>query len=134
MRKNAMSEDTFIQPRPILALVTDLFFLLKIGDTAKAVGIPIHFGASAEEFLSRLRELHPALMIVDLTATGVDLAALFEGLATEAQHHPAPLLAYTTHADWKRTGPWHDRCTRVVTKETLSRHLHGLLQQFIQPE
>jgi hypothetical protein len=35
-----MTEETVTHPRPILALVTDLFFTLKIGDIAKAVGCP----------------------------------------------------------------------------------------------
>ena len=63
-----MTEETVTHPRPILALVTDLFFTLKIGDIAKAVGLPIHFAGSAEEFLDRFRTVHPALVIADLTS------------------------------------------------------------------
>jgi DNA-binding NarL/FixJ family response regulator len=127
-----MSEETVARQQPILALVTDLFFALKIGDTAKAVGVPIQFAASAEEFFDGLRKTRPALVIADLTLGGVDLAALFEQLAADAHRVTVPILGYTTHADWKRTGPLHDRCTKVVTKDTLSRRLAELMQQFIQ--
>jgi len=127
-----MTEETVTQPRPILALVTDLFFTLKIGDTAKAIGLPIHFAGTAEEFLDRFRQLGPALVIADLTINGVDMAALFEELAAEAHQVMVPILGYASHADWKRTGPLHDRCTQVVTKDTLSRSLGGLIQQLTQ--
>jgi CheY-like chemotaxis protein len=127
-----MTEETVTHARPILALVTDLFFTLKIGDIAKAVGLPIHFAGSAEEFLDRFRKVHPALVIADLTANGVDVAALFEELAAEAHQLAVPILGYTSHADWKRTGPLHDSCTQVVTKDTLSRSLGALIQQLIQ--
>ncbi|HSF31015.1 MAG TPA: hypothetical protein VLK82_11170 [Candidatus Tectomicrobia bacterium] len=128
-----MAEPTFDQQRPILALVTDLFFTLKIGDTAKSVGVPIQFAGSTEEFLDKLRRLHPALIIADLTLDSADMATLFEQLTAEAHRIMAPILGYTTHADWKRTGPLHDRCTKVVTKDTLSRHLAELIQQLIPP-
>lgn len=127
-----MAEPTVAQQRPILALVTDLFFTLKIGDTAKSVGLPIQFVGSAEEFLDSFRKTRPALVIADLTLNGVDVAALFEELAADAHQVTVPILGYTTHADWKRTGPLHDRCTKVVTKDTLSRSLAELMQQLIR--
>ncbi len=127
-----MAQSTVAQQRPILALVTDLFFTLKIGDTAKSVGLPIQFAGSAEEFLDSFQKTRPALVIADLTLNGIDVAALFEELAADAHQVTVPILGYTTHADWKRTGPLHDRCTKVVTKDTLSRSLAELMQQLIQ--
>jgi CheY-like chemotaxis protein len=126
-----MAQSTVAQQRPILALVTDLFFTLKIGDTAKSVGLPIQFAGSAEEFLESFQKTRPALVIADLTLNGIDVAALFEELAADAHQVTVPILGYTTHADWKRTGPLHDRCTKVVTKDTLSRSLAELMQQLI---
>jgi len=127
-----MAEATVPQRKPILALLNDLFFTLKIEDTAKSLGLPIRFAASPEEFLEDLRQTRPALVIADLTLSGVDMAALFEHLIADAQQTAVPVLGYTTHADWKHTGPLHDRCTKVVTKDTLSRSLAQLIQQLMQ--
>jgi CheY-like chemotaxis protein len=127
-----MAEQTVAQQRPILALVNDLFFTLKIRDTAKSAGFPIYFAASSEEFLDSFRKTYPALVIADLTLDGVDMAALFDQLGAAAGQATLPILGYTTHADWKRTGPHHNRCTKVVTKDTLSRSLADLIQQLIQ--
>jgi CheY-like chemotaxis protein len=128
-----MAQPIVSHQQPILALVDDLFFTLKIEDTAKSLGLPIQFAARSQEFLDRFRRTRPALVIADLTLGGVDLAALFEELAAEAPHGTVPVLGYTTHADWKRTGPLHDSCTKVVTKDTLSRSLAELIQQLITP-
>ena len=38
-------------------------------------------------------------------------------------------LAFTTHALARETQPWHARCERVVTKETLTQELPRLLQE-----
>ena len=126
-----MAEPPVTQQRPILALVSDLFFTFKISDTAKSVGWPIHFAGSSAEFLDCFRKTCPALIIADLTLDGVDVAALFEQLGANPRQAPPPILGYTTHADWKRTGPLHDRCTKVVTKDTLSRSLASLIQQLM---
>lgn len=128
-----MAEPTIGQQQPILALVNDLFFTLKIGDTAKYLGRPVQFATSVPEFFDRLATTRPALMIVDLTLSEVDMADIFERLTSDVPQPAVPILGYTTHADWKRTGPLHDKCTKVVTKDTLSRSLAELIQQLIRP-
>lgn len=116
----------------ILALVNDLFFTVKIDDTAKHLGLPISFADSASTFFERLKSSQPGLVIADLTMGGVDMAALLEPFSAEAQYAATPVLGYTTHADWKRTTPLHGKCAKVVTKETLSRSLPELIQQLLQ--
>jgi CheY-like chemotaxis protein len=128
-----MAEATSGQQQSILALVNDLFFTLKIGDTAKYLGLPVQFTASAPEFFGQLATTRPALIIMDLTLSGVDMAALLAHLTDDPPPTAVPILGYTTHADWKRTGPLHDKCTKVVTKDALSRSLAELIQQLIQP-
>jgi DNA-binding NtrC family response regulator len=127
-----MAEPTQAQSQYILALVNDLFFLLKIEDTAKHLGWPIRFASTVPELLARLQEGSPVLLIADLTIGGEDLAPLFEHIHTSPQQATSPILGYTTHADWKRTAPLHDKCTTVVTKDTLSRSLPTLMQQLIR--
>jgi CheY-like chemotaxis protein len=128
-----MTEPNAGRQQPVLALVDDLFFTLKIGDAAKYLGLPIQFAASVPEFFGRLAGARPALVIVDLALSGVDIAEFFTRLSGDLPQAAVPILGYTTHADWKRTSPLHEKCTKVVTKDTLSRNLAGLMQQLIQP-
>jgi CheY-like chemotaxis protein len=127
-----MAEPTPAQPQHILALVDDLFFMLKIEDTAKHLSWPIQFASTVLELLEHLKEARPALLIVDLTLGGEDLASFFEQIHASPGQPPSPILGYTTHADWKRTTPLHAMCTKVVTKDALSRHLPTLMQQLIR--
>jgi CheY-like chemotaxis protein len=127
-----MVEPASAPPQPILALVNDLFFTVKIEDAAKHLGLSIAFATSAQAFSDKLRHTRPALVIVDLTWVGMDLAALFSPLTANARQGAVPVLGYTTHADWKHTGPLHDKCTKVVTKDTLSRRLPDLIRQLMR--
>jgi hypothetical protein len=61
-------------------------------------------------------------VLLDLTA-GLDYARVFEAAGD------VPVLGFTTHAMAGRTQPWHARCERVVTKETLSQELPALLRE-----
>ena len=51
-------------------------------------------------------------------------------LATVAARAPGvPVLGYTTHVLARQTQPLHDRCDRVVTKETLTQELPQILRE-----
>jgi hypothetical protein len=66
----------------------------------------------------------PRLILIDLTA-GYDYERLFAALAGARP----PVLGFTTHALARQTQPWHPRCDRVVTKETLTQELPRLLKE-----
>ena len=64
----------------------------------------------------------PKFALVDLTA-GLD----YHAILARFEQARVPVLAFTTHALARQTQPWHARCGRVVTKETLTRELGALL-------
>ena len=89
------------------------------------VGTPLVFARTPEELTAALAD--PAdLVILDLTTTGWDYDAFFAAL-DGVTPRPA-LLGFTTHALARATQPLHPRCTRVVTKETLTQELPELLK------
>ncbi|HTO13744.1 MAG TPA: hypothetical protein VMQ51_19385 [Candidatus Binatia bacterium] len=106
----------------VVAVVRDLFFVARIKETARLAGVPLVFARTPEELTARLAG--PArFVLLDLTA-GLDYEALFAAAETAG----APVLAFTTHALAGQTRPWHARCRRVVTKETLTQELPALLR------
>jgi CheY-like chemotaxis protein len=113
----------------ILVLVRDLLFSSRIAETARRLGHPCRAARSVEEFRAHLGE-SPGLLMMDLTAQGMDLEAALA--AVEAAGRPAPLLAWTTHALWKTTRPLHARCDRVVTREELTEKLPELLTGYLE--
>lgn len=109
----------------VVAVVRDLFFVARIRETARLVGTPLVFARTPEEIAAALAPDPPALAIVDLTTNGWDYDALFAALAAAPD---VPVLGFTTHALARTTQPLHGHCRRVVTKETLTQELPGLLQ------
>ena len=112
---------TSVEP-PVIAVVRDLFFVARIRETARLTGVPVVFARGTEELAARLTD--PArFVLLDLTA-GLD----YEALLASAEAASVPVLGFTTHALARQTQPWHGRCRRVVTKETLTQELSTLLR------
>jgi hypothetical protein len=106
----------------VLAIVKDLFFVARIRETARLAGVPLAFARTPDEIATGLAGA-PRFALLDLTA-GLD----YEAILSAAAGAGVPVLAYTTHALARQTQPWHARCERVVTKETLTAELPTLLR------
>jgi hypothetical protein len=106
----------------VLAVVKDLFFVARIRETARLAAVPLAFAKTEADVEAALAD-RPRFVLLDLTA-GLDHARILDAAAA-AQ---VPVLGFTTHALARETQPWHPRCARVVTKETLTRELPTLLQ------
>jgi CheY-like chemotaxis protein len=89
------------------------------------VGTPLTFARTADELAAALSPEPPALVIVDLTTSGLDYDAIFGALGAAPD---VPVLGFTTHALARATQPLHSCCRRVVTKETLTQELPALLR------
>jgi hypothetical protein len=107
----------------VIAVVRDLFFVARIRETARLAGVPLVFARTPEELAAALDE-PTRFVLLDLTG-GLDYARVFEAVAAAGQ---PPVLGFTTHTLAAQTQPWHRRCERVVTKETLTRELPALLR------
>jgi len=113
-----------------VAAVKDLFFVARIKETARMIGTPLTIARTPEELTAALAGA-PDLVIIDLTAGdaptgGWDYDRFFAAL-DGARPRPR-VLGYTTHVLARDTQPLHARCTRVVTKETLTQELPELLR------
>jgi hypothetical protein len=111
----------------VVAVVKDLFFVARIRETARLAGVPLEFSRSVDE-LERALAGGARLVLLDLTG-GFDYERVFAAIdAVEPARRP-PVLAFTSHALARTTQPWHARCARVVTKETLTQELPTLLRE-----
>jgi non-ribosomal peptide synthetase component F len=115
----------------VLAVVKDLFFVARIRETARLAGVPLAFARTVDDLEAALAE-GARLVLVDLTG-GFDYERVFAAVeALEPAQRPH-VLAFTTHALARTTQPWHSRCARVVTKETLTQELPALLREGVAP-
>ena len=111
----------------VLAVVKDLFFVARIRETARLAGVALDFARTAEELERGLGD-GARLVLLDLTGD-FDYARIFAAVESVDLARRPPVLAFTTHALARTTQPWHARCARVVTKETLTQELPVLLRE-----
>jgi hypothetical protein len=104
-------------------VVNDLFFVARIRETGRLAGVPVEFARTPEQITALLAR-DPRLVLIDLTA-GYDYDRVFAAL----EGARSAVLGFTTHALARQTQPWHGRCARVVTKETLTQELPRLLKE-----
>ena len=107
----------------VVAVVRDLFFVARIRETARLADVPLGFAKTPEEVEAAVAA-QPRFAILDLTA-GLDYERIFGTLGGAG----IPILGFTTHVLARETQPWHARCDRVVTKETLTQELPSLLRE-----
>jgi hypothetical protein len=120
----------------VVAVITDLFFVARVRETARLAGVPLEFAKTPEALEAALggpsaatdaggsgAAPPPRFVLLDLTAS-LD----YERILSLLEARGVQALGFTTHALARRTEPWHGRCARVVTKETLTRELPALLR------
>jgi hypothetical protein len=115
----------------VLAVVKDLFFVARIRETARLAGVPLEFARTTDE-LEAAVAAGARLVLLDLTG-GFDYARVFAAVEAAEPARRPPVLGFTTHALARTTQPWHPRCARVVTKETLTQELPTLLRDGVAP-
>lgn len=106
-----------------MAVVKDLFFVARIRETARLAGVPVVFARTQDE-VERVVATPLRFALLDLTG-GLE----YDQILSCLERVRVPVLAFTTHALARQTQPWHARCRRVVTKETLTQELGALLQE-----
>jgi uncharacterized linocin/CFP29 family protein len=118
-----------MEPRPVVALVKDLFFSVKIKNELVAHGFTPVFARSTEQFAAMLRERQPVLGLIDLGA-GVDWSQVKE-LGKDLATSDAPILVFGSHKDVEgfRTAKAAG-VTRVVSNGQMHANLPSLVAKY----
>jgi len=80
----------------ILAVMEDLFFMVKINESAKRAGFHVEFVKSEEDALDKAKT-KPPLIIVDLNYHGVDPLHLIHKLKSTAETKATTVIGYLSH-------------------------------------
>ncbi|MBI5086410.1 MAG: response regulator [Acidobacteria bacterium] len=119
-------------PRPtrILAVCDDLFFVVKINDSARRAGLSCDFLKSGEAIVERSRAETPLLVILDLNAKGIDPVGLITHLKTEPSLKGVSILAFVAHveADLK-TRAQDAGASMVLARSAFSANLPQILKR-----
>ena len=115
----------------VVALVEDLFFLAKIQETAKAVGITVAT-SDARRGLAAIAETQPQAIILDLNCRNLPAINWIQALKSEPATHSIRIVAFASHvqkqliSDARSAG-----CDAVMARSAFTQDLPSLLLSLV---
>jgi PleD family two-component response regulator len=115
--------------RTVLAVVSDLFFSVKITDAAKRAGIPVEFIKNEQDVITKAKT-RPTLIIFDLNFDGVEPLKLISVLKSGADYKGISLIGYLSHVqgDLKMKAQ-EAGCDMVMARSAFSLNLPQILKR-----
>jgi len=115
--------------KKVLAVLDDLFFTVKINESAKRAGLPVEFVKSEQDVLEKAKSL-PALIILDLNYAGVDPLSLVQRLKSEPETRGISVLGYVSHVQGELKQKAHEAgCNMVLARSAFSQNLQQILKR-----
>jgi CheY-like chemotaxis protein len=117
------------ESKKILAVLEDLFFTVKINESAKRAGLGITFVKSELDALEQARS-SPALIILDLNFGGIEPLKLIQKLKADDQTRGISLLAYVSHVQGELKQQAQEAgCNMVLARSAFSQNLPQILKR-----
>ena len=117
------------QNKKVLAVLEDLFFTVKINESAKRAGLAIEFVKSEPDAIQSA-QAKPALIIIDLNSHAVDALKLIRRLKSDAQTKAISLLGYVSHVQGELKQQAQDAgCDVVLARSAFSQNLLQILKR-----
>jgi CheY-like chemotaxis protein len=118
-----------VETKKILAVLDDLFFMVKINESAKQAGLPIEFLKTEIDVLERAKA-HPALIIFDLNYQGVDALKLVQALKADAGTKGISVIGYLSHVQGElKLKAQQAGCDAVLPRSAFSQSLTQILKR-----
>lgn len=118
--------------QPVLLMVADLFFGVKISDGLRQLGYPVREVASADALLAAAAEGVSGI-IID-TQVRQDWQRAVQTLKADPQTAATRVLAFAPHVDVEATrAAVAVGCDRIVTRGKLAAELPDLLRSLVAP-
>jgi len=118
-----------LEPKKVLAVLEDLFFTVKINESAKRAGVGVAFVKSEHDVLEQAKH-HPALIIVDLNFHGIDPLALIRKLKAGEQTKSISLVGYLSHIQGELKQQAQEAgCNMVLARSAFSQNLPQILKR-----
>ena len=111
------------EPRRVLAVVTDLFFSVKLSEAAKRNGLALEFVKEGKDLLEKAKE-KPSLIVFDLNFEAANPLQLIAKLKGNSETRGISLIGYLSHiqAELKQQAQ-EAGCDMVMARSALSQNL-----------
>ena len=115
--------------KKVLAVLEDLFFAVKINETAKRAGYPVEFVKSEVDALEKARA-NPTVIIIDLNYHGIDPLNLIRTLKASAETKAISLIGFVSHVQGELKQQAQEAgCNIVLARSAFSQNLPQILKR-----
>jgi PleD family two-component response regulator len=117
------------EPKRVLAVVSDLFFSVKLTEAAKRAGLALEFVKESKEVLEKAKE-KPSLIIFDLNFDSVQPLKLISKLKGNAATKGISLIGYLSHvqAELKQQAQ-EAGCDMVLARSAFSQNMPQIFKR-----
>jgi PleD family two-component response regulator len=111
------------EPKRILAVVSDLFFSVKLTEAAKRAGLALEFVKDPAEVMDKAQS-RPSLIIFDLNYEAASPLTLIERLKGSADTRGISLLGYLSHVQGElKLQAQEAGCDMVLARSAFSQNM-----------
>jgi PleD family two-component response regulator len=111
------------EPKKVLAVLSDLFFSVKITDAAKRAGLALEFVKDAKSVVEKAAE-KPALIIFDLNFEAAEPLALISTIKGDPATKGISLIGYLSHIQGElKHAAQEAGCDMVMARSAFSLNL-----------
>jgi len=118
------------KPNKILAVVDDLFFVVKINDSAKRAGLTCEFLKSEEALIEKATAETPLMIILDLNAGSVNPVTMITKLKSIEALRPISIISFVSHVQGELKQQAQDAgANMVMARSAFSTNLPQILKR-----
>jgi PleD family two-component response regulator len=115
--------------KKVLAVVSDLFFSVKISDAAKRAGMALEFIKDEKEVIAKAKS-KPSLIIFDLNFEDIQPLKLISKLKHSADYKGISLIGYLSHVQGELKQKAQEAgCDMVMARSAFSQNLPQILKR-----
>lgn len=116
--------------KKVLTVIEDLFFTVKINESAKQAGLTAQFVKSETDALEHAKT-QPAVIVIDLNCPSIDPVRLITELKASPELKNINLLGFVSHvqADLKKQA-LDAGCNMVLARSAFSQNMQQIFKRY----
>jgi len=117
------------EPKRVLAVVTDLFFSVKLTEAAKRAGLALEFVTDSQEVLEKAKS-KPSLIIFDLNFEKAHPVKLIVALKGDSHTKGLSLIGYLSHIQVELKQQAQEAgCDMVLARSAFSQNMPQIFKR-----
>ena len=117
------------EPKRVLAVVTDLFFSVKLTEAAKRAGLALEFVTDSQDVLEKAKS-KPSLIIFDLNFEKVHPVKLIVALKGDSHTKGISLIGYLSHIQVELKQQAQEAgCDMVLARSAFSQNMPQIFKR-----